>query len=154
MRKMMSLGLALSVVALVSTMPANAQGSARETAKALIARGLTVKAAQQMQAIIASGQATSDDYTTYGDAVRYSGDLRGAVQAYTYALRMSPMNSQALGGLALAYAQAGQCARGLDVVRAGLSQTTDPQARKFLMATMASIQSMNSIATTANHMPG
>jgi cytochrome c-type biogenesis protein CcmH/NrfG len=169
MRKMMSLGLALVVVALAATMPANAQSEtgrgsqsltpaptgSREIAKSLIARGLTVKAAQEMHAVLASGQGTTDDYTMYGDAVRYSGDFRSAIQAYTYALRMVPMNTQALGGLAMAYAQGGQSARGLEVVRVGLSQTSDPQARKFLAATMASIQSMNnSIATTTNHVRG
>jgi cytochrome c-type biogenesis protein CcmH/NrfG len=154
MRKLMSLGLALSVVALGATMPANAQDNTREAAKALIARGLTVKAAQQMRAVLASGQCSADDYAVYGDAARYSGDLRSAIQAYTYALRMTPMNSQALGGLALSYAQAGQRDRGLEIVRTGLSQTSDPQVRKYFVATMASIQSMNTIASTTNHIPG
>lgn len=144
MRKIMSLGLALSVVALAAIAPANAQGSSpRDLAKQLIARGLTVKAAQQMQTVLATGQGTSEDYATYGDAARYSGDFRGAIQAYTYALRITPMNTEALGGLAMAYAQSGNYSRGMEIIQTGLSQTLDPQARRFLAATMASIQAMN-----------
>jgi cytochrome c-type biogenesis protein CcmH/NrfG len=154
MRNVMSLGLGLAmmVVTFFAATPANAQDtSARDVAKQLIARGLTVKAAEQMKVALAAGQRTSEDYATYGDAVRYSGDYRGAIQAYTYALQLTPMNTEALGGLALAYAQSGQTARGIEIVRTGLSQTMDAQGRRFLATTMASIQAMNAaskIATT------
>jgi cytochrome c-type biogenesis protein CcmH/NrfG len=149
----LGLGLALMVVTLFNATPANAQdaSSARDVAKQLISRGLTVKAAEQMKVALAAGQRTSEDYATYGDAVRYSGDYRGAIQAYTYALQLTPMNTEALGGLALAYAQSGQTARGIEIVRTGLSQTMDAQGRRFLATTMASIQAMNAankIATT------
>jgi tetratricopeptide (TPR) repeat protein len=93
------------------------------------------------------GGATADDYTTLGEALRYSADYRNAIQAYTNALRITPMNTQALAGLALAYAQGGQCAQGLSIVRTGLSQTTDAQGRQQLISTMASIQNMNQIAS-------
>lgn len=167
MRKMMSLGLALSVVALAAVAPAYSQAPQqrsmeaiiaavranpsdlnlrRELAKAMILRGQTVKAVEQMRAVMNAGSATADDYTTLGDALRYSADYRNAIQAYTNALRMTPMNTQALGGLALAYAQSGNCAQGMSIVRTGLSQTTDSQGRQYLASTMASIQNMSTIA--------
>lgn len=167
MRKVASLAMALYMVAAVSTQSAQANAqqhslqalmqavrqnpsdlsARREMAKVMVLSGQTVAAAQQEEMMIKLGNATTEDYTTLGDALRYSAKLNDAIQAYTNALRINPMNTQALGGLALSYAQNGQYGRALSICRTGLSQTPDAQGRQFLSSTMASIQNMNQIAS-------
>lgn len=163
MRKVMGLAMALYMVATVTGSAAQADTQQRslealvqavrqnpndltlrrEMAKAMILKGQTIAAAQQEQMMIKSGNATAEDYATLGDALRYSTNLNGAIQAYTNALRISPMNSQALGGLALAYAQGGQYGRALSIVKTGLAQAPDAQSRQFFASTLATIQNLN-----------
>lgn len=150
MRAIINLGLVL-VIAAATILPAAAQSTpARDAAKTLISQGLAVKAAQAMTAAIRAGQNQSEDYATLGDAARYAADYKTAIQAYTYALQITPMNTEALSGLALAYAQAGKVDKGMEIVRTGLSQTVDVQARHNLATTMQAIRAMNNSAVAAN----
>lgn len=153
MRAIINLGLVLCMVASATILPANAQSTpARDAAKSLIQQGLAVKAEQTMTAAIRAGQKDAEDYAVLGDASRYAADYKTAIQAYTYALQIAPMNTEALSGLALAYAQAGKTDKGMEIVRTGLSQTTDLQARRNLVTTLNVIRGMNStaVATTAH----
>lgn len=151
MRKMTTLTMALYVVAGLSVNAVHADnlGMRREMAKAMIAKGQTVAAAQQLKSIISTGTATTEDFTVLGEALRYSADFNGAVQAYTNALRMSPLNTEALGGLAMAYAGSGQYGRAVAICRTGLGQTSDTRARQYLVSTLASVQNMSSNANSS-----
>lgn len=156
MRAIINLGLTLAMIISAAVLPANAQSTtARDAAKALISQGLAVKAAQAMTAAIRAGQKEAEDYATLGDALRYSADYKTAIQAYTYALQVMPMNTEALTGLALAYAQAGKTEKGMEIIRTGLSQTVDTQARRTLVTTMNAIRGMNNTAiATSAHIAG
>jgi cytochrome c-type biogenesis protein CcmH/NrfG len=168
MRKLMNVIVALYMVASVAT-PAQATAShasldsliravrqnpndlslRRDMAKAMIANGQTVKAAEQIQLMINAGSNTAEDWTTLGEALRFSAKYPQAIEAYTHSLKINPLSSQALGGMAMAYASAGQYVRALSIVRTGLSQTSDEQGRRYLTSTLASIQNMTSIASAS-----
>jgi cytochrome c-type biogenesis protein CcmH/NrfG len=167
MRKLMNLMIALYMVA---TFSAPAQATApqqsldalikavrqnpsdlalrRDMAKAMIARGQTVRAAEQIQLMINTGAATAEDWMTLGEALRYSAKYPQAIEAYTHCLRLNPMSAEALGGMAMAYAGGGQYVRALSLIRTGLSQTSDAQSRQYLTSTLASIQNMTAIASS------
>ncbi len=170
MRNVISLVAALYIVATTSsTMPAQAGTTQRsletiiaairqnpndlnlrrEVASAMIIKGQTVKAAEQLHILINSGSATSADWTNFGEALRYSADFSGAVRAYTYALKLNPVATQALAGLALAHAGAGQYNEAISLCRTGLSQTSDVKSRQYLSATIASVHNMTASAQSS-----
>lgn len=166
MRKILSWTVALYMVAAVSMPQANAQdvqkslGSLitaakknpndltlrREIAKAMIGKGLTVKAAEQIQMIINVAGPNADDLTLLGDALRYSADYAGCIQAYNKALTIAPLNTTALSGLSLAYASSGQTAKAISICRTGLRQTSDARGRQQLAETLNSLRTMDTVA--------
>jgi Flp pilus assembly protein TadD len=119
----------------------------RQLAQALLSRGLTVKAAEQMQGVIRVAGQNAGDLCLLADAARYSGNLSSAVQSYKQALSLSPMCGKAWVGLSLAYATAGDYQTAFNTCNHGLSQIADLAGRQELTNTMQTIRGMQTSAT-------
>ena len=141
-----------TIVAAVRANPSDL-GLRRYLAQALIKKGLTVKAAEQMRSVIAVNGANSDDLILLGDASRYSGDFQSAIQSYRKALTLNPMSSKARTGLSLAYASSGDLKSAYDICQNGLAQLVDPRDRAEMNKTLLAIREMDAAKIASNQAP-
>lgn len=136
-----------TIVALVRLNPSEL-GLRRSLALALIRKGLTVKAADQMRGVIAVAGPNAADLILLGDASRYSGDLQGAIKSYRGALSLNPMSSKARSGLSLAYAASGDLRTAYDICQNGLAQLVDAGDRTEINNTLIALHDLSSTSDT------
>ena len=106
----------------------------------LLKAGLSSEAAQQMQAIVALGQRSPEDFCLLADTYRFSGNYCSAILNYQEALGIVPGYAQARAGMALCYMQAGCPKIAKKVCREGLSGTSNLTDRRVLISALKSAQ--------------
>jgi tetratricopeptide (TPR) repeat protein len=102
----------------------------RYLAIALIEDGLPAQGAQQMQAVIQSGQPKELDYYYLGKADFYCANYSRSIENYQQALKINPNLELAKAGLAHAYAVSGKRQYAIQLCEERLRSSRDSELRK------------------------
>lgn len=117
----------------------------RQLVEALLRKGLSVKAAEQMQGLLKAGLRSTEDFCLLADCYRYAGKLSSAVLNYQEALNLAPDNVHAKSGLALCYMLAGNAGVGEKVCKEAMKNAQDTKSRNELSMTLKAIKDAKSV---------
>lgn len=118
-------------------------------ATAFLKMGLSVKAAEQLQYICASKNAVAQDFVALGDAYRFSGNQRKAIDTYTKACQLQPDSAKAYAGLIDATFLAGDTGTARRIYRLALSLVHDAAGKQDLVNTMQKVENNQRIVASS-----